>query len=116
MLAKASRCDATNELRLTFVQDGADVSGYYQCAIGNTACRDIQDAGPVSGGYLSGNRLKFQVDFPNDGSDCVFHGKLRAASASGAYACYAGGKEVESGHWHVSKKSSIVPPRPVLFE
>lgn len=90
------RCHATQKIKLTMVQDGDAVSGFYQCAYGNQVCRNMDESGVIRNGEMQGRRLMMRVML-GDGSMCFFTGMPVNEVIEGRYSCLQGGGIVERG-------------------
>ena len=90
------RCAATQNIRLTMIQQGDQVTGRYKCAYGNRTCRNMDEDGVIRNGSMNGRRLWMRVML-EDGSMCTFTGFPQADLLEGGYSCYQGGGMVEQG-------------------
>jgi hypothetical protein len=99
-----TRCNAINNIQLTFIQNGSKISGFYKCSVGNQDCRDQNESGKIGPGDVKpGGRVSFRLLLV-DGSSCIFNGVLTAPNAlAGNYTCYQGGGLVEQGRFAVSR-------------
>jgi hypothetical protein len=98
-------CNSINRITLSLVQDNSTITGSYRCEYGNAGCRhsDLDRAGYISNGTITGRRVSMRVMIPADVSSCMFYGRFSAERASGAYSCYAGGSLVEAGVWEAAR-------------
>lgn len=100
-----SFCGAVNRITLALVQSESEITGNYRCDYGNGICRDsdLDRAGYISRGLISGQTVSMRVMIPADVSSCMFFGHFTAERASGSYSCYAGGSIVEAGVWEAAR-------------
>ncbi len=97
-----SRANEIRNITLRIFQTGSEVTGDYGCEAGNTACRNLNDSGRVSG-RLTGNSLSVAITMSPDNSRCYFTGTLVESVIRGDYQCLAGGRIVELGSWRVKR-------------
>ncbi len=97
-----SRGNAIRKITLRMTQTGADVSGDYSCEAGNTACRNLNDSGTLSG-KVTGNSFAVRIVMSPDNSQCYFTGRLAESLIFGSYQCLADGRIVEIGSWRVKR-------------
>jgi hypothetical protein len=96
------RCHATQKIKLTMVQDGGAVSGFYQCAYGNQVCRNMDENGVIRNGLMKGRLLTMRVML-EDGSMCFFNGMPMSGVIEGRYSCLQGGGIVERGAFKTTR-------------
>ena len=63
------------KITLRITQAGINVSGDYSCEAGNTACRNLNNSGKVSG-KVTGNTFRVKIVMSPDNSQCFFTGQL----------------------------------------
>lgn len=97
-----SRGNAIRKITLRITQTGADVSGDYSCEAGNSACRNLNDSGKLSG-KITGDSFAVRIVMFPDNSQCFFTGRLAESIIFGSYQCLAGGRIVEIGSWRVKR-------------
>ena len=97
-----SRGNEIRNITLRIFQTGSEVRGDYGCVAGNTACRNLNDSGTVSG-KLTGNSLSAVIVMSPDNSRCYFTGTVVESVIHGAYECRADGRLVELGSWRVKR-------------
>jgi hypothetical protein len=102
MLLEKGRCGAVGRITFTLFQDGPDVNGIYNCAIGNMICRDMNDSGKVVSSTVTGSLAHLRVMLP-DGSSCMFTGHFQEETGNGNFHCYQGGGLLEQGWWKVAR-------------
>ncbi|MGD0076198.1 MAG: hypothetical protein ABSD31_17935 [Candidatus Binataceae bacterium] len=90
------------KITLRMTQTGSDVTGDYSCAPGNTACRNLNDSGTISG-KVTGNSFAVKIVMSPDNSQCFFTGRLAESLIFGNYQCLADGRFVELGSWRVKR-------------
>lgn len=95
-----SRCNAVQNIKLSFVQEGSAFTGSYTCAYGNQTCRGAQTTGTVTEGSLKGEQVMFVVTTP-DKSTCRYSGVLTNRSGRGSYSCIGGSQLNERGTWRI---------------
>jgi len=83
-------------------QTGANVAGDYACEAGNTACRNLNDSGALSG-KVTGDSFSVRIVMSPDNSQCYFTGQLAETLIIGNYQCIADGRIVEIGSWRVKR-------------
>ena len=83
-----SQGNGVRKITLRMTQTGADVSGDYGCEAGNTACRNLNDSGTLSG-KVTGNSLSVRVVMSPDNSQCFYTGRLAESLIFGTYQCLA---------------------------
>jgi hypothetical protein len=106
-LKDRSRCNATNSVTFTFLQDGSNVTGHYTCAMGSQVCRNgnADNNGKIVSGRVSGQSIYFTVIVPADVSSCRYSGNsLSPGQLRGGYNCYEGGGLVEQGSFEVTRE------------
>jgi hypothetical protein len=96
------RCHATQKIKLTMVQDGDAVTGFYQCAYGNQMCRNMDESGVIRNGLMNRRRLTMRVML-GDGSMCFFTGMPESGVIEGRYSCLQGGGIVERGAFRTQR-------------
>jgi len=94
--------NAIRKITLRITQTGADVSGDYSCEAGNTACRNLNDSGTLSG-KVTGNSFAVTIVMSPDNSRCYFTGRLAESLIFGDFQCLAEGRIVEIGSWRVKR-------------
>jgi len=102
------RCNAVNNVTFTLSQYGSQITGSYACAAGNAECRlgGADNAGKITSGSVSGDRINVAVKLPADKSDCYYSGAATSpAQANGIYVCYRGGRMIEEGVWSLARQS-----------
>ena len=100
------RAGAVNNITLSIVQDGSQISGSYTCAIGTQICRNgnADDSGKIVSGRADGNNIQFSFVLPADVSNCDYSGvSLSPGEMRGGYTCYQGGGLIEQGMFNVSR-------------
>ncbi len=97
-----SRANEIRNITLRISQTGAEITGDYGCVAGNTACRNLNDSGTVSG-KLTGNSFAAAIIMSPDNSRCYFTGTVVESVIHGAYQCRADGRLVEMGSWRVKR-------------
>jgi hypothetical protein len=97
-----SQGNGIRKITLRMTQTGADVSGDYSCEAGNTACRNLNDSGTLSG-KVTGNSLSVRIVMSPDNSQCFYTGRLAESLIFGTYQCLAEGRIVEIGSWRVKR-------------
>jgi len=97
-----SRGNEIRKITLRISQSGANVTGDYSCEAGNSACRNLNDSGTVSG-KLTGNSLSVAIVMSPDNSRCYFTGTVVESVIRGDYQCRADGRIVELGSWRVKR-------------
>ncbi len=97
-----SRGNDIRKITLRIFQTGSEITGNYGCEPGNTACRNMNDSGTVSG-KLVGNSLRVMIVMSPDNSRCYFTGTVVESVIHGAYECRADGRLVEMGSWRVKR-------------
>jgi len=97
-----SRGNEIRNITLRISQTGAEITGDYGCVAGNTACRNLNDSGTVSG-KLTGNSFAVAIIMSPDNSRCYFTGTVVESVIHGGYQCLADGRFVELGSWRVKR-------------
>lgn len=97
-----SRGNEIRNITLRISQTGPEIAGDYSCEPGNTACRNLNDSGTVSG-KLTGNSFKVAINMSPDNSRCYFTGTVVESVIHGDYQCVANGHIVELGSWRVKR-------------
>jgi len=97
-----SRGNEIRNITLRISQTGSEIAGAYGCVAGNTACRNLNDSGTVSG-KLTGNSFAAAIIMSPDNSRCYFTGTLVESVIRGDYQCLADGRFVEIGSWRVKR-------------
>lgn len=111
MVTEHNRCGAVQNITLSLVQDGTNISGSYTCAFGNMNCRGMQREGDITRGTLRGRRLEFSVMAP-DRTVCRFTGLLEQDSGRGTYTCRGGSHLAERGTWRLQRSTEEHPAPP----
>lgn len=94
--ANPGRCHATQNITMTMLRLGDQITGYYTCAYGNQVCRNLDETGVIRNVTMSGRRLMLRVML-TDGSMCFFTGIPASGIMEGRYSCLQGGGIVERG-------------------
>lgn len=97
-----SRGNEIRNITLRIFQTGSEIKGDYGCVAGNTACRNLNDSGTVSG-KLTGNSFAAAIIMSPDNSRCYFTGTLVESVIHGDYQCLADGRFIELGSWRVKR-------------
>ncbi|HTW88167.1 MAG TPA: hypothetical protein VMD75_09180 [Candidatus Binataceae bacterium] len=98
------RCNSTNVITLSLLQEEKGVTGFYKCSFGNQACRDQNDSGKVAASSMHGRRFQMRIALP-DLSSCIFQGAANGPSSiRGAYFCYQGGGLMEQGQFQIRRE------------
>lgn len=101
--ASFSRCLAQQKISLTMIQDGAHVSGFYNCSYGNRMCLQLDRNGRIRNGLVRDERLMIRVML-SGGLTCFFTGTfLPQEKLAGSYLCLEGGGLVEVGRFYVQR-------------
>jgi hypothetical protein len=100
------RCDAYRLISLTFVQNGADLTGSYTCSYGTMNCLGLNDTGAIAYGRIEGSYMPdLRIEFP-DATNCLYQGHFMGNEGEGGYMCFAGGaRMIEQGSWRLKKGS-----------
>jgi len=96
------RCHATQNITLTMLLKGDEITGYYTCAFGNQVCRNLDETGVIRNGTMTGRRLRMRVML-GDGSMCFFTGTPAGGVMEGRYSCLQGGGIVERGTFRTER-------------
>jgi hypothetical protein len=115
-ITEHNRCGAVQNITLTLVQEGTNISGSYTCAFGNLNCRGMQRVGDITRGSLRGRQLEFRVMAP-DRTVCRFSGLLEQDSGRGSYTCRGGSHLAERGTWRIQRSTEkpTAPREPSLL-
>jgi hypothetical protein len=100
--ANPGRCHAMQNITLTMLQQGDEITGYYTCAFGNQVCRNLNESGVIRRGVMTGRRLLMRVML-GDGSMCFFTGMPMGGVMEGRYSCLQGGGIVERGAFRTER-------------
>lgn len=95
----------SNEIRkitLRITQVGLKISGDYSCVPHNTACRNLDDSGTLSG-KLTRNYFAVMIVMWPDHSQCYFTGTVAESLILGDYECLQEARIVEIGRWQVRR-------------
>jgi len=99
---QTNRCNATQAIQMTFIQQGSKIEGHYRCSYGNENCLDLNETGKIAFGSFDAGLLSLRIAMP-DGSSCLFNGTQQKSEARGGYACYQGGALLEQGRWRLHR-------------
>ena len=101
------RCNAQQQVTMTFVEQGAKITGDYACAYGNHDCHPGAETGRIVVGSLNGSQLRVQVAMSDpDQLTCIYNGHLANHGIGGGYECLAGGALMEQGTWQMERVAS----------
>ena len=101
------RCNAQQQVTMTFVEQGDKITGDYECAYGNHDCHPGAESGRIVVGSLNGSQLRVQVAMSDpDQLMCIYNGHLANHGIGGGYECLAGGALMEQGTWQMERVAS----------
>jgi hypothetical protein len=101
------RCNAQQKVTMTFVEQGAKITGDYECAYGNHDCHPGAESGRIVVGSLNGSQVKVQVAMSDpEQLICIYNGHLANSGIGGGYECLSGGALMEQGTWQMERVAS----------
>jgi len=101
-IARWGGCGRMVLISLSMIQTESEITGVYRCATGNTICRNLNTAGKIVAGTISGQRVSLRV-MHEDVSSCLFEGTFSTDAGTGSYVCLQGGGMVERGAWKIQR-------------
>jgi hypothetical protein len=100
----ATRDYRIRSIEFDLTQIGETLSGSYRCYAGKKATSDCNNpVGRITGGQISGDRLKIDVQAMPNNLTCSFTGSVASDKMNGRYSCYAGGSLASIGVWSASR-------------
>ena len=97
------RCNAREKITFTLLQeDPSTIGGIYTCEYGTQTCLLQNTEGKIARVMLGAHQITMRV-MMEDGTSCLFNGRIAGVNIRGGYSCQADGPSLELGSWRAVK-------------